>query len=414
MSKQNGNKGRRFDRAFKEEAVRLLQTAGAGSGRFQAILGSASGATTSRWVISGCIVGNGDLLSGPRRRSRAQGPAGGAGHDRALEGGREDATGARRDHHRDGGQAARLRRADVGLARHGDIHRPPPERLTGAPLWTPRRPVAGGASLVRIPPRDGAADGLPRPGDAPGEGPRTVPQACRRTQREGLVPAMRPGPAGAGPQPVRTVRREEECRQPCPGRKAQGSRKAAKGPGQGAGPRTRAHPPADRRAPLPGSLYPLWQTPGRAGAQELRAVHRKAPGGGPRALRGRQGRGEALRRRRCGRQTPQRPRPKQAAPEGAPRCRSLHPVRAASAHRGRLDLRALPRPETGGRARSLQRPAGRGPLHPLRRPGLRRPVALRSLCRDRRGQPVARTQELSSILHLIILSDGKPGHRMSF
>ena len=28
MSKQNGNKGRRFDRAFKEEAVRLLQTSG--------------------------------------------------------------------------------------------------------------------------------------------------------------------------------------------------------------------------------------------------------------------------------------------------------------------------------------------------------------------------------------------------
>ena len=28
ISKQNGNKGRRFDRAFKEEAVRLLQTSG--------------------------------------------------------------------------------------------------------------------------------------------------------------------------------------------------------------------------------------------------------------------------------------------------------------------------------------------------------------------------------------------------
>ena len=28
MSKQNGNKARRFDRAFKEEAVRLLQTSG--------------------------------------------------------------------------------------------------------------------------------------------------------------------------------------------------------------------------------------------------------------------------------------------------------------------------------------------------------------------------------------------------
>ena len=33
MSKQNGNKGRRFDRAFKEEAVVFYRRAGAGSGR---------------------------------------------------------------------------------------------------------------------------------------------------------------------------------------------------------------------------------------------------------------------------------------------------------------------------------------------------------------------------------------------
>ena len=33
MSKQNGNKGRRFDRAFKEEAGVFYRRAGAGSGR---------------------------------------------------------------------------------------------------------------------------------------------------------------------------------------------------------------------------------------------------------------------------------------------------------------------------------------------------------------------------------------------
>ena len=42
MSKQNGNKGRRFDRAFKEEAVRLLQTSGRRQRQIAEILGSAS------------------------------------------------------------------------------------------------------------------------------------------------------------------------------------------------------------------------------------------------------------------------------------------------------------------------------------------------------------------------------------
>ena len=40
MSKQNGNKGRRFDRAFKEEAVRLLQTSGRRQRQIAGDLGS--------------------------------------------------------------------------------------------------------------------------------------------------------------------------------------------------------------------------------------------------------------------------------------------------------------------------------------------------------------------------------------
>ena len=62
MSKQNGNKGRRFDRAFKEEAVRLLQTSGAqAAADSRRILGSAS-APLGRWVAE---LREEDLLSGP-------------------------------------------------------------------------------------------------------------------------------------------------------------------------------------------------------------------------------------------------------------------------------------------------------------------------------------------------------------
>ena len=46
MSKQNGNKGRRFDRAFKEEAVRLLQT----SGRRQRQIAGDLGISVSAWA----------------------------------------------------------------------------------------------------------------------------------------------------------------------------------------------------------------------------------------------------------------------------------------------------------------------------------------------------------------------------
>ncbi len=49
MSKQNGNKGRRFDRAFKEEAVRLLQTSGRRQRRIAGDLGISVSAL-GRWV----------------------------------------------------------------------------------------------------------------------------------------------------------------------------------------------------------------------------------------------------------------------------------------------------------------------------------------------------------------------------
>ena len=49
-----------------------------------------------------------------------------------LKAGRENAAYPRRDYHRDREQAARLWRAAAGLAQHGTLRRPPPERLTGA------------------------------------------------------------------------------------------------------------------------------------------------------------------------------------------------------------------------------------------------------------------------------------------
>ena len=59
MSKQNGNKGRRFDRAFKEEAVRLFRRAGAGS-QIAGDLGISVSAL-GRWVTE---LREEDLLSG--------------------------------------------------------------------------------------------------------------------------------------------------------------------------------------------------------------------------------------------------------------------------------------------------------------------------------------------------------------
>ena len=61
MSKQNGNKGRRFDRAFKEEAVRLLQTSGRRQRQIAGDLGISVSAL-GRWVAE---LREEDLLSGP-------------------------------------------------------------------------------------------------------------------------------------------------------------------------------------------------------------------------------------------------------------------------------------------------------------------------------------------------------------
>ena len=61
MSKQNGNKGRRFDRAFKEEAVRLLQTSGRRQRQIAGDLGISVSAL-GRWAAE---LRAEDLLSGP-------------------------------------------------------------------------------------------------------------------------------------------------------------------------------------------------------------------------------------------------------------------------------------------------------------------------------------------------------------
>ena len=61
MSKQNGNKGRRFDRAFKEEAVRLLQTSGRRQRQIAGDLGISVSAL-GRWVAE---LREEDLLAGP-------------------------------------------------------------------------------------------------------------------------------------------------------------------------------------------------------------------------------------------------------------------------------------------------------------------------------------------------------------
>ena len=71
MSKQNGNKGRRFDRAFKEEAVRLLQTSGRRQRQIAGDLG-VSVSALGRWVTE---LREEDLLSVRMRMQRRRLPA---------------------------------------------------------------------------------------------------------------------------------------------------------------------------------------------------------------------------------------------------------------------------------------------------------------------------------------------------
>lgn len=66
MSKRNGNKGRRFDRAFKKEAVRRLRTSGRGQRQIAGDLGISVSAL-GRWVteMRETELREEDLLSGP-------------------------------------------------------------------------------------------------------------------------------------------------------------------------------------------------------------------------------------------------------------------------------------------------------------------------------------------------------------
>ena len=65
------HKGRRFDRAFKEEAVRLLQTSGRRQRQIAGDLGISVSAL-GRWVAE---LREEDLLSGPHEDARRRLPA---------------------------------------------------------------------------------------------------------------------------------------------------------------------------------------------------------------------------------------------------------------------------------------------------------------------------------------------------
>ena len=108
MSKQNGNKGRRFDRAFKKEAVRLLQTSGRRQRQIAGDLGISVSAL-GRWVAE---LREEDLLDSTVKRPERQV----AGHASA-HGPADDAPGVEVEH--DGQVQPALCRpdiADVGVA----------------------------------------------------------------------------------------------------------------------------------------------------------------------------------------------------------------------------------------------------------------------------------------------------------
>ncbi len=150
-------------------------------------------------------------------------PAQGARHDPAAEGGRDHAARPRRDHHRDGGQAAPLRGAAPGLAQPGDIRRPPPERLTARLCG---RPAAGRACAASHPPL--TTWSRPWPTVTPHRAaPPTarVSESHRRTKGGRIVSTMRRAPARGRVCLVRRVRRETPgigarpvCRSESPGR----------------------------------------------------------------------------------------------------------------------------------------------------------------------------------------------------
>ena len=225
---------------------------------------------------------------------------------------------------------------------------------------------------------------------------------------------MWPHLAGARPKPVRPVHREEKCRRARPRRETQGGGQAAEGSSKGACLQAPVLSETDRRALGPGGLHHMRQTPGGGGTQDVRAVHRQAPQGRARPLReGQSGRKE-VRRPRSKRQAAQRPRRQHEAPSSPPRGGTVRPLRRPPFRRGQCGLPTMLAGAPGGRARTLCRAPRRGALRQMRGADDGTQFPLRPLRRARSRARFARTQELSSILRLIILSDGKPGHRMSF
>ena len=224
---------------------------------------------------------------------------------------------------------------------------------------------------------------------------------------------MWPHLSGARPKPLRSVHRKEKCRRAHPRCQAQGGRQAAEGPPKGACLRAPALSETDRRAPGPGGLHQMRQTPGGGGTQDVRGLHRRAPQGRARPLREGQSRRKEVRRPGSGRQAAQRPHRQQETPSSPPRGGTVRPLRRPPSRRGQRNLPAMPAGAPGSRARTLYRALRRGALRQMRGADDGTRFPLRSLRRDR-GRTQPRDEELSSILHLIILSDGKPGHRMSF
>ena len=100
--------------------------------------------------------------TGPSRRAGGESTP----DDRLAEDGREDAARARRNHHRDGDQTARLGGPALGLAGHGDFRGSQAEGLTGVLLRTPCRPAAGShsrQSATKVRPSQFAPPLLPIP-----------------------------------------------------------------------------------------------------------------------------------------------------------------------------------------------------------------------------------------------------------
>ena len=149
--RSGGRRCRRPLHLFREHGTMQTAIAPRGDARTYLTHFVGGGLDDERYVVEKFrSLANGDIVPVHADGTKSNGRRKARGDDRPAEGGRADAPGARRDHHRDRGQAAQLRGAAMGLAQPGDFCGPPATGLTGALSRTPRRPDAGGASIVPI------------------------------------------------------------------------------------------------------------------------------------------------------------------------------------------------------------------------------------------------------------------------